>query len=230
MVLKESDDYVQQGNSAYWSALAQERKGVYEAIFRSLEKVSFFDGASSALDIGCGPGLLLSVLHRAHPQMVLAGMDISGEMLAIAEKENLGNERVSFHEQDITADPLESRFDRIISVDSLYLWKEKAPGLRNAYAMLNEGGRACFVNPNGDYSLDKLEQLHLAPRQKEVLSFAVEGGLTIEQIADLAREAGITGLTFSYSGTLPEAPERAERLRQRVPFFYAFFEKPRGNA
>lgn len=227
MILKESDDYVRKGNSAYWSALAQERRGVYEAIFRSLEKMSFFDGATSALDIGCGPGILLSVLHRAHPQMVLSGMDISGEMLAIAEEENFGNERISFHEQDITATSLESRFDRIISVDSLYLWKEKTAGLRNAYAMLAEGGKACFVNPNGDYTLDKLEQLHLAPRQKEVLAFAVEGGMTIGQTADLACEAGISEVTFSYSGIVPEAPERAERLRHRVPFFYAYFERSR---
>lgn len=227
MILKESDDYVRKGYSAYWSALAQERRGVYEAIFATLEKMKFFRDASTALDIGCGPGLLLSVLHRAHPQMVLSGMDISGEMLAIAEEENFGNERISFYERDITDAPLNSRFDRIVSVDSLYLWKDKPAGLRNAYSMLTEGGKACFINPNGDYTLDKLDSLQLTSLQKEVLSFAVEGGLTTGQMAAFAREAGISEVTFSYSGTVPEAPERAERLRRRVPFFYAYFERPR---
>lgn len=53
-------------------------------------ELSALDAFASVLDVGCGMGLNLAAIHRAFPDVALAGTDLSGEILDLA-RDHLGD-------------------------------------------------------------------------------------------------------------------------------------------
>ena len=70
------------------------------------------------LDIGCGPGFYVAeLLEQVGSGGSVIGVDVSGDMLAVAARRTEGHENVEFHERGATSLPLpDQSVDRAVSV------------------------------------------------------------------------------------------------------------------
>jgi SAM-dependent methyltransferase len=95
------------------------------------------------LDIGCGPGFYVAeLLERVGPDGSVVGVDVSGDMLAVAAQRTEGHENVEFHEGTATALPLpDESGDRAVSVQVLEYVDDIPTALREMYRVLRPGGR-----------------------------------------------------------------------------------------
>jgi arsenite methyltransferase len=95
------------------------------------------------LDVGCGPGFYVAeLLDTVGPEGVVAGVDRSRDMLAVAARRTAGKANVGFHEAGATGLPFEDEsFDRALSVQ-VFEYVEDVPGaLREVRRVLRPGGR-----------------------------------------------------------------------------------------
>jgi predicted TPR repeat methyltransferase len=69
---------------------------------------------STILDVGCGTGLLADYLNKDKYQILIDGIDISNEMIEIANKRNYYNQISNIDVFDITS-PQKTKYDYIIS-------------------------------------------------------------------------------------------------------------------
>ena len=84
----------------YDSSFAATLGYVYPAaVAKALLACQLPDGV--VLDVGCGTGLVGVELRKEQPDMIIDGVDISPEMLAVAKQKNLYK---SLYEADLTAD------------------------------------------------------------------------------------------------------------------------------
>ena len=95
------------------------------------------------LDVGCGPGFyvteLLEVVGR---DGLIAGVDGSADMLAVAAKRAEGHDNVEFHEADATSLPVpDASFDRAIAVQVLEYVRDISAALAELRRALRPGGR-----------------------------------------------------------------------------------------
>lgn len=96
------------------------------------------------LEVGCGGGHVL----RQFPECDLTGVDVSGEMLAKAEK-NLEGYRFTLHKGEIGKLGLEDgSFDRIICTEVLEHVVDPEPVLEHIARLLRPNGRAVITFPN----------------------------------------------------------------------------------
>jgi arsenite methyltransferase len=95
------------------------------------------------LDGGCGPGFyvaeLLEVVGR---DGLIAGVDVSADMLAVAAKRAEGHDNVEFYEADATSLPvMDASFDRAIAVQVLEYVRDISAALAELRRALRPGGR-----------------------------------------------------------------------------------------
>ena len=95
------------------------------------------------LDVGCGPGFyvteLLEVVGR---DGLIAGVDVSADMLAVAAKRAEGHDNVEFHEGDATSLPVpDASFDRALAVQVLEYVRDISAALAELRRVLRPGGR-----------------------------------------------------------------------------------------
>jgi ubiquinone/menaquinone biosynthesis C-methylase UbiE len=95
------------------------------------------------LDVGCGPGFyvteLLEVVGR---DGLIAGVDGSADMLAVAAKRAEGHDNVEFHEADATSLPVpDASFDRAMAVQVLEYVRDVSAALAELRRALRPGGR-----------------------------------------------------------------------------------------
>ena len=77
-------------------------------------------GGDRVLDVGCGPGFYVTeLLEAVGPDGSVVGVDVSGDMLAVAAKRAEGHDNVEFHEADATSLPVpDATFDRALAFKS----------------------------------------------------------------------------------------------------------------
>jgi arsenite methyltransferase len=95
------------------------------------------------LDVGSGSGWLCRQIASLVPQGSVMGVDVSDEMVRLAERGAMDNPRISFATG--TAENLPTpgdRFTRVVSVESAYYWSDPARGLREILRVLAAGGSA----------------------------------------------------------------------------------------
>ncbi|MCU1452859.1 MAG: UbiE/COQ5 family methyltransferase [Acidimicrobiales bacterium] len=96
------------------------------------------------LDIGCGPGTTaVELARRVGPGGQVVGVDISGEMVAAAERraERAGVTNVSFRMVDVQDGDLEPPFDGAYSRFGIMFFTDPARGFANIARALRPGGR-----------------------------------------------------------------------------------------
>jgi len=97
------------------------------------------------LDIGTGPGRLPLLIAGRNPVIQVTGIDLSGDMVKIAERkaDEHGLKNVTFRQGSAAALPFGDReFDLVISTLSFHHWKEPEQGIDEVYRVLREGGEA----------------------------------------------------------------------------------------
>jgi ubiquinone/menaquinone biosynthesis C-methylase UbiE len=111
-----------------------------------------------AIDLGCGPGLLVITLAKRSTDLRITGVDLSPEMLKQAESyaiESGVEDRVSFKVGNAQEIPFNDHsIDLVVSTLSLHHWK-------NPIAVMNEIARV--LRPGGAYIIFDLRRDMIAP-------------------------------------------------------------------
>lgn len=144
------------GQLAYWNgpighmwAEAQEKRDRDHApMTEALLKLAAASPGEHVLDIGCGSGTTtLRLAEHVGAEGSVLGIDLSGPMLAVAERRARDSGSVArFVEADATDYPFEpKRFDLAASQFGVMFFADPVASLSNVFASLKEGGRLTFV-------------------------------------------------------------------------------------
>lgn len=106
-------------------------KDDYPYLLEELEKEPF----DSVLDCGCGTGSVIELLHEKYPDKHYTGLDLTPEMIRVAQAKNLSN--TNFVVGDCENIPFpEDTFDAIISSNSFHHYPNPQDFFNNAYRVL----------------------------------------------------------------------------------------------
>lgn len=103
--------------------------------------------AVKVLDLGAGTGLMTAFIAYNFPNARITMVDISNEMLERARARfELGGERFRFEVSDYGVDPIQEKYDAIVSALSIHHLsdEQKRALFGRIYGALNDGG--VFVN------------------------------------------------------------------------------------
>jgi arsenite methyltransferase len=143
----------------------------------------------TVLDLGSGGGIdVLMSARRVGPTGFAYGLDMTDEMLALAEKNRResGLDNVKFLKGTIEEIPLEDQsVDVVISNCVVNLSPDKARTLREAYRVLRPGGRLAIADIVADADLPNDVRENL-----EAYAGCVAGALTFEEYRRLLADAG----------------------------------------
>jgi SAM-dependent methyltransferase len=118
-------------------------RGFYRRIAADIAATAPASGA--VLDAGTGPGRLLVELAHRRPDLRIAGIDLSADMVAIAERNirRAGHTgRVEVRRADVAALPFaRGTFDLVVSSLSMHHWGEVHPAVTELARVLRPGGR-----------------------------------------------------------------------------------------
>lgn len=136
----------------------------------------------SVLEIGFGGGSALSRLAQEASSGVIAGVDISPEMIRQAERRfrhKIETGRLRVQLGDVTHLPFAAGvFDRVFTVNTIYFWPDALQGLGEIYRVLKHDGLAAI----SIRSKEKMEE-HAVTKYGFCLFSA-------DDVARLMREAG----------------------------------------
>jgi tRNA (cmo5U34)-methyltransferase len=105
------------------------------------------DSRLKVLDLGAGTGMMAAFIAYSFPNARITMVDISNEMLERARARfELGGERFRFEVSDYGVDPIQEKYDAVVSALSIHHLsdEQKRSLFRRIHAALNEGG--VFVN------------------------------------------------------------------------------------
>lgn len=136
--------------------------GLYRRISEDIVIAAPPDGA--VLDVGTGPGHLLAELARDRPDLRVTGVDMSADMVAVAERNiQAFAGRVSACVGDVTNLPFaDDTFDVIVTSLSLHHWDDVDTAVSELSRVLRPGGRLYVY----DFDRAPFEALDLAAREK----------------------------------------------------------------
>lgn len=124
------------------------------------------------VDVGCGPGYLITAIARALPHLSIIGMDIAEEMVQKATKNlsSLGlDEKVGFRQGDIQRFPFEDNsLDFVVSTLSLHHWSKPKQAIQEINRVLKPGGQFLIFDLRRDnrrifYWLIRFAQTFILP-------------------------------------------------------------------
>lgn len=115
---------------------------VPEALYREASRYFFDRWDLDILDLGCGTGLCGPYFSPRSKQLI--GIDLSEQMLALAEKKNCYQRLIQGEMTQVVAGFKEA-FDLIIAADSLVYLGELAPLFIALYQALKPGGYCLFT-------------------------------------------------------------------------------------
>jgi ubiquinone/menaquinone biosynthesis C-methylase UbiE len=131
-----------------------------KGVNKSFEEIAHFIGdiltEGNVLDIGTGPGRLLSNISKQAPKLKLFGVDISKAMIDLA-KQNLSSvPDVDLRVGNINQTDFQDKFfDCIVSTGSFYNWDNPIQGLNEIFRILKPNSTAYIFDSYKDF--DKKE-------------------------------------------------------------------------
>ena len=191
-------DSLKQDSKAFfgWLASQYDNEGVYEMckddypdILAELER----EPVQDVLDCGCGTGAVLTLLHAAHPEMRLTGIDLADEMIGVAQSRGL--EQVTFIVGDCENLPFDDcSFDAIICSHSFHHYPHPQRFFGAAARILRPGGRLIIRDNTGPTLWLLKKNLYTIPKgnrkshmgdvkfysRREVAAFCQTAGLSME--------------------------------------------------
>lgn len=105
------------------------------------------------LDLGCGPGELISELIDNLNKVEITGIDFSEKMLEISQKRNPSAKHIKMDAAELSK--LNGKYDIIICTHSLPYYKEPRKVFEELYNLLSSGGRILVGFASGDSIYDK---------------------------------------------------------------------------
>ncbi len=179
----------------HWHALTSS----YEALARpfarriwqrmAAEVIERAPCGGTVIDLGCGPGTVLRLIHDKRPDLKLIGADIDPAIIRIAEKQ-AGGKNIQFHIASIDEVPFEPQSAEIV-ISSLVFHHLDEPVKRRAFEQIRR-----ILRPDGifllcDFSVPK--RPWLIPIASAILAIEHEAPKQLRgQLFSLAREASAT--------------------------------------
>lgn len=124
---------------SFFAERSKKHKEIYEKIAVDIEKRE----PKRILDVGCGPGIAISILARTLPNSNFYGLDTSPTMIGIAkkrlEKAGLSN-NTSFEVGSSSRVPFNGEFDCIFSSLSFHHWSNREKTLEGILERLSDRG------------------------------------------------------------------------------------------
>lgn len=170
---------------------------------RALQVLDLANG-DSLIDIGCGHGETLFAAETMVRLSNSAGVDFSEVMLRRARARNrdaVWDTRMTFHCADTSELPFsDNRFDKALSVHTIYFWPDPSAHIAEAFRVLQPGGtfvlcyrsradkRAVNGFPDTVYRFPEIQQVEEALsrvgyRPPETLTETIAGRLTHWSVA-----------------------------------------------
>jgi ubiquinone/menaquinone biosynthesis C-methylase UbiE len=116
------------------------------------------------LDLGCGPGLTAIALVRARPDTYVVGVDLSPRMVRRAQMETERaslSRNISYVIADASALPFPNDAVDVTAAHSfLYLVRNRADVVREAYRVLRSGGRYASMEPRFGRTAESVLRRH----------------------------------------------------------------------
>lgn len=181
----------------------------YDAMDHSVPNTAFAErfvalGARGrVLDIGCGPGHLPLMLVAMLPEARIVGVDLSREMLKIAEEHRAASahaDRVEFVLGDAKGlEFADASFDAVCSNSILHHIPDPVPFLREAWRVLKPGGALLvrdLFRPADAAAADALVREHCSrepERAQELFRASLGAALTPDEAREALEAAGWTG-------------------------------------
>lgn len=129
------------GSRIYDAVARTVLRGLYSRIADDL--VDVLPAGAEVLDVGTGPGALVSELARRRPDLRLVGVDLSADMVDAAQR-NLSEfgDRACAKQGDVTDLPFAAdTFDLIVTSFSSHHWDDPAAAVPELARVLRSGGR-----------------------------------------------------------------------------------------
>lgn len=136
-----------------WSPYIEATTG---ATLRHLGRLS----EEAVLDIGCGTGALLGALRSSYPNVELAGIDLSPDMLAIAG-ERLGRSALLKLGHAESLPYPDAAFDVVVSTSVFHFFRRPDRALAEMMRVLGPGGRVVITDWCDDYLACRICDLFL---------------------------------------------------------------------
>ena len=110
-------------------------RGIYPVLLTQLEQIPH----RSLLDVGCGTGALLKEIVRRWPETGCSGVDLSPEMVEVAQK-RLGTSAVIMLGDAEKLPCSDAAFDVVLCCDSFHHYPNPAAALEEIHRVLRPGG------------------------------------------------------------------------------------------
>ena len=131
-----------------WADAQEKRDRDHAPMTEALLKLAAAQPGERVLDIGCGSGTTtLRLAEHVGATGSVTGIDLSGPMLAVAERRaRESGSHAQFIEADATDYPFEPKhFDLAVSQFGVMFFANPAASFANVFAGMKEGGRLSFV-------------------------------------------------------------------------------------
>ena len=109
--------------------------------------------ASQVLDVGCGTGLMVSLVRKKYPEARIVGMDPAPGMVELCRKKWRGDPRASFVLSQAEAFSSPPIFDLAVSSSCAHWFSDKAAAVQSiARSMVSGGTVAAAIPVEGNFS------------------------------------------------------------------------------
>jgi demethylmenaquinone methyltransferase/2-methoxy-6-polyprenyl-1,4-benzoquinol methylase len=141
-------DYIADGYRRWWApVLVRDAVATLDLVAADVAR-----GARRILDLGTGTGTLAIAALQRWPDVEVVGLDVSSEMIAVAEEEAQtrldpdGRRRLTTVVADAEDLPFDARaFDLVVTSFVIQLVADRARALREVFRVLRPGGRIAYV-------------------------------------------------------------------------------------
>ena len=142
------------------------------------------------LDCGCGTGPMLELLHQKYPDKHYIGLDLTPEMIKVAQAKKLSN--TEFIVGDSENLPFaEDSFDAVICSNSFHRYPNPQAFFNSTYRVLRKGGRLVLRDyTSSDFIVWLMNHLEMP-----LANLAGHGDVKIHKATEFIAMAEKTGFT-----------------------------------
>ena len=161
-------------------------KDDYPQMLAELEREPFAD----VLDVGCGTGAVIELLHGKHPSARCTGLDLTPGMIAVAQAKGLAN--CDFVVGDAENLPFaDASFDAVLCSNSFHHYPNPEAFFAEALRVLRPGGRLILR----DYTSNNFVVWLMNTFEMPLAHLAGHGDVRILKLAEFRALAEVAGFT-----------------------------------
>jgi trans-aconitate methyltransferase len=170
------------------------------------------------IELGCGPGALVSSVAVARPALRFLGLDVDEAMIDHARRAHVAP-NLSFEVADLETEAPHVEAQVLFSVDLVHHVHDQDAFLRNVAGLLAPGGTWVVAEPNIFHPYVFFLQERMRRRGLDEDHFRPWRFRSALRRAGLAVERWRTAFAVpGWVQTVPRPLERVERVAERVPF------------